>query len=198
MQRTDSRERDGLQWLQLREFIVVPRTRTYPRERGSLRVRDNICLVLERVSANHAREMRSNIARWTVGNGLLTDKCCSNGDYRRLVDYISYCCFRYNNFLWFVIRRSNRFIWIFLYFWGYVVISRWQMKTCWFNLRSFYIINARLYILNLNLFQKLNHLLSRFLIFSTKKYRKLFIKILGNSVCARFKSFITSWQEFLG
>lgn len=166
--------RDGLQWLQLREFIVVPRTRTYPRERGSLRVRDNICLVLERVSANHAREMRSNIARWTVGNGLLTDKCCSNGDYRRLVDYISYCCFRYNNFLWFVIRRSNRFIWIFLYFWGYVVISRWQMKTCWFNLRSFYIINARLYILNLNLFQKLNYLLSRFLIFSTKKYRKTF------------------------
>lgn len=116
--RTDSRERDGLQWLQLREFIVVPRTRTYPRERGSLRVRDNICLVLERVSANHAREMRSNIARWTVGN------VCAriNVIPTRIIvatswQYISYRCFRYNNFFWFVIRRSNRlrsnwFIWI--------------------------------------------------------------------------------------
>lgn len=161
--RTDSRERDGLQWLQLREFIVVPRTRTYPRERGSLRVRDNICLVLERVSANHAREMRSNIARWTVGN------VCAriNVIPTRIIvatswQYISYRCFRYNNF--FLIRYPKiESITIelihmnIIYFWGYVVISRWQMKTCWFNLRSFYIMNVRLYILNLNLFQKLNH-----------------------------------------
>lgn len=115
-------ERDGLQWLQLREFIVVPRTRTYPRERGSLRVRDNICLVLERVSANHAREMRSNIARWTVGNVCARINVIPTGIIVATSwQYISYRCFRYNNFFWFVIRRSNRlrsnwFIWILYIF----------------------------------------------------------------------------------
>lgn len=49
-------ERSLPRWLQLRRSIVVPPTRTQRFQRGSLRIRDNICLHLERGSAKQASD----------------------------------------------------------------------------------------------------------------------------------------------
>lgn len=86
-----------------------------------------------------------------------TDKCCSNGDYRRLVDYT------YRILVFDVIIFSDNFIRTsntnIIYFWGYVIcdIAMTNEDLLIQFKKLLYNECIRLYILNLNLFQKLNH-----------------------------------------